>query len=112
MTKKKPRRSVDEGDQQDLEGTRVLNRKVEGPVKKYVEALGQRQAWQADENNAREKAMEAMEAEGLRVYFLKSGHKIELVDKGSKLKVASPKDEDGKAETPDRQTSLGVSEVG
>jgi hypothetical protein len=106
------RKAVDDGEQQDIEGTRVYNRAVEAPVKKYVEALQQRQAWQVDENNLRARAIEAMEEADVMVYYLKTGHKVELVSKGNKLKTTAPKDEDGKAEKADRQTKLEVTEVG
>ncbi len=103
---KTPRRAVDDGEQQDIDGTRVYNAKIEKKAKAYVEALGQRQSWQADENNLRGPALEIMESEGIDVYYLKTGHKVENISKGSRLKVTNPKDEDGKADKPERQGHL------
>lgn len=96
-----------EPEQEDIEGTRIYHAKVERPAKAYVDALAQRQQWQADENNLRTKVMEAMQEAEVSEYFLKSGAKVTLVDKGQRIKVESPKDEEGKAERSEkRQVSL------
>lgn len=105
MARTKHRHTEDE--QEDIQGTRIYNAKVEKPVAKYVEALQQRQQWRVDENNLRAKAMEIMEEQGVTEYYLKSGAKVTLVDKGRRIKVESPKDEDGKAERGEkRQVAL------
>lgn len=110
--KRKTKPSVDDGEQQDIEGTRSYDAKCEKPVKDYLEALGQRMAWQVEENNLRVVAMDAMVDADVMVYYLKSGASLKRVDKGEKLEATFPKDEDDKAVKPDRQVKITTIEVG
>jgi hypothetical protein len=116
MAKKTPKRktkpSVDDGEQQDIEGTRAYNAKCEQPVAKYLEALRQRMAWQAEENNLRVVAMDAMVDADVMVYYLKTGASLKRVDKGEKLEATFPKDEDDKAVKPDLQVKITKIKVG
>lgn len=96
-----------QAEQQDIEGTREYNAKIEKKAKAYCDALTERMDAQARENTLRPTLLDAMTEEGVSEYYLKSGFKIVVVDKGKRLKIESPQDEDAKDERAKRrQVSL------
>lgn len=94
-------------EQQDIEGTRVYNAKIEKKAKAYADALGERQDAQARENKLRPVVLDIMVEEGVNEYYLKSGAKVTVVDKGKRIAIEQPQDEDAKEErAARRQVSL------
>lgn len=106
MARRQTKPSVDDGEQQDIEGTRSYNRKIEPRAKRVVHATQQWQLWGKEMREAKPELIEVMEAEGVDEYILKTGDKCTLTDGKQKISIVSAKDEDGDTVLPERQVSI------